>query len=145
MSWIEAMVGDSKLTGWSWLILSSSRFGPGFSKLCQAGKSALPIPVFPRRAASPPASISSSFSLHLNFCPIPPSPFSLAATSVLSAVISGLLSSLDGPSYASPSSSYAAVQQNVCRFLSSPGLCASEGRKPAERKAEHWGTYNSGP
>lgn len=38
---------NTKVTGGSWLIFSNVWFGPGFSKVCQAGKSVLLTPLFP--------------------------------------------------------------------------------------------------
>lgn len=37
---------NAKVTGGSWLIFSNVQFGPGFSKVCQAGKSVLLTPLF---------------------------------------------------------------------------------------------------
>lgn len=87
------MTKDGEATGRSWLILSNVRFGPSFTQAYQARKispSYSFVSLFSSAAhflgepavPSPPLTTSATFSLHLLFCPIPPSPFPLVAASL---------------------------------------------------------------
>lgn len=87
------MTKDGEATGRSWLILSNVRFGRSFTQAYQARKISASysfVSLFSSAAhflgepavPSPPLTPSATFSLHLLFCPIPPSPFPLVAASL---------------------------------------------------------------